>query len=298
MSNLNYLVTVICSCYNHSKHIEKALNSVINQSHKNIQLIIIDDCSDDDSVEIIDKWILKNQTGLFIKNTKNLGLTKSVNASFKNVKGSFFIDLAADDVLLPNCIETQLSVYKNYPNSLIGIVYGNAKVIDKQNDKTYIYYNKFSQRKKTIKPGDGLIYKEILNHSNTICSVSALINTSVFKELGGYDEQLVYEDYDLWLRVARKYNILYIDNILVERIKLKNSLGNINYSRFNKNVFKFKHSTYLIVKKTLKMNLTKEEDLASIEKIKLELKQNYKIVNILLIAKYYILLLKFKYRKH
>ncbi|MWW26607.1 glycosyltransferase family 2 protein [Algibacter lectus] len=297
MLNLNSLVTVICSCYNHSDYIEKALNSVINQTYKNIQLIIIDDCSNDNSIEIIDKWILKNKTGLFIKNAKNFGLTKSVNSAFKNVEGTYFIDLAGDDVLLPHCIETQISIYNAYSQDKIGIVYGNAKVTDTINNTSYIYYDKFFQSKKTTSPTDGFIYKEILNHSNTICSVSALINTALFKKLGGYDENLAYEDYDLWLRVARKYSILYVDKVLVERIKLKTSLGNINFQRFNKKALQFKYSTYLIVKKTLKMNLTKEEDLASIQKINLEVKQNWKVLNILLIAKYYILLLKLKFRK-
>ncbi|MDO7138310.1 glycosyltransferase family 2 protein [Algibacter lectus] len=297
MLNNNSLVTVICSCYNHSDYIEKALNSVINQTYKNIQLIIIDDYSNDNSIEIIDRWILKNETGIFIKNVKNLGLTKSVNDAFKNVNGSFFIDLAGDDVLLPHCIETQISIYNAYSQDKIGIVYGNAKVTDTISNTSYIFYDKFLQSKKTTSPTDGFIYKEILNHSNTICSVSALINTALFKKLGGYDENLAYEDYDLWLRVARKYSILYVDKILVERIKLKTSLGNINYQIFSKKALQFKYSTYIIVKKTLKMNLTKEEDLASIQKIKIEVKQNWKALNVLLIAKYYILLLKLKFRK-
>ncbi|WNH07725.1 glycosyltransferase [Thalassobellus suaedae] len=296
MPNTNSLVTVICSCYNHSKYVEKSLDSVINQTYKNIQLIIIDDYSNDNSVEVIENWISKNQIGLLKKNDKNLGLTRSVNNSFKYVEGDFFIDLAADDKLLPHCIETQISVYKAYPNNLIGIVYGNARVIDNNNNTIYTFYNKFSQSKKTTKPEEGFIYKEIINHSNTICSVSALINKKVFEELGGYDENLVYEDYDLWLRIARKHSILYVDDILVNRLKLNNSLGSTNYFRFNKKALKFKYSTYCIVKKTFKMNLSKEEDQASIEKIYLETKGNLKNLNVLLIIKYFILLLKFKFR--
>ena len=298
MPNTNSLVTVICSCYNHSKYIEESLDSVINQTYKNIQLIIIDDCSDDNSVEVIENWISKNQIGLFKKNNKNLGLTKSFNKSFKYVEGDFFIDLAADDILLPHCIETQISVYSPYPNNLIGIVYGNARVIDNNNNTLYTYYTRFSQSKKTTKPEDGFIYKEILNQSNIICSVSALINKNIFEELGGYDEHLVYEDYDIWLRIARKYYILYADDILVKKRKLNTSLGSTTpFLRFNKKTLKFKYATYCIVKKTFKMNLNKKEDLASIKKIYIEIKKNLKNLNILLILKYYILLLKFKFKK-
>ena len=63
---------------------------------------------------------------------------------------------------------------------------------------------------------NGKIYKELINHKNTICSVSALNNSKVFKTLGGYDESLVYEDYDYWLRVARKHPILYVDKIQLQ----------------------------------------------------------------------------------
>lgn len=296
MLNTPLLVTVICSCYNHSKYVKKSLDSVINQTYKNIQLIIIDDYSSDNSIEVIENWISKNKTGLFKKNDENLGLTKSFNKSFKYVEGDFFIDLSADDILLPNCIESQISIFNAYPKNVIGIVYGNAKVIDISNNSTYTYYDRFTQSKKTTKPEDGFIYKEIINHSNTICSVSSLINKKVFEELGGYDDNLIYEDYDLWLRIARKYSILYVDTVLVERIKLNNSLGSINYLKFNKKALTFKRSTYCIVKKTFKMNLNKEEDQASIDKIYMEAKGNLRNLNILLVIKYFILLLRFKFR--
>lgn len=296
MLNTNPLVTVICSCYNHSIYVEKSLDSVLNQTYSNIQLIIIDDCSNDNSTQVIENWISRNKADLFIKNKENLGLTKSVNQAFKNVKGAYFIDLAADDVLLPHCIETQVSVYKKYPNQQIGIVYGNAKVIDTYNNSTYSYFDKFPHKKKASKPKDGFIYQEIIDHTNTICSVSALNNTSIFKALGCYDENLVFEDYDFWLRVARKYPILYIEKVLVERTKLKKSLGDTNYLRFNKRALRFRYSIYLVVKKTFKLNINKDEDQASIKKILMEINGNLRKMNFLLILKYFILLIRFKYR--
>lgn len=296
MPNANPLVTIVVSCYNHSMYVEEALNSVINQNYKSIQLLIIDDCSTDNSCEIIEKWITKHKIGTLQKNANNLGITKSFNNAFKFIQGEYFIDLAADDVLLPNCVEKQIDVYKNYPNSAIGIVYGNTRVIDKDNNYVYTYYEKFPQNKKTIKPTDGFIYKELLNHSNIICSVSALMNKKIFQELGGYDESLIYEDYDLWIRMARKYSILYLDDIIVEKRKLISSLGQTNALKLNKRTRLFKHSTYLIVKKTFKMNRTKLEDNASMKKISIELKGNLKALNFLLILKYLILILKFKFR--
>ena len=295
------LVTVICTCYNHSEYVEKALNSVSSQTYKNIQLIIVDDYSSDNSIEIIESWLTKNKADIFIKNETNLGLTKSFNRAFKKANGEFFIDLAADDKLLPHCVEKQVFTFNQFPKDEVAIVYGNASITIKETYETYLYFDRFPQEKRTTKPNDGLIYKELIDHSNTICSVSAMVNSNLFKKVGCYDENLEYEDYDLWLRFASDYPILYIDDVLVERLKVKTSLGNINYKRFNKKAVKFKYSTYLVVKKTFNMNQTKAEDLSSIRKIKKELKDlknNYGIFHLPLVMKYLLLWSKFKYRQY
>lgn len=296
MSNKTPLVSVICSCYNHSNYVEKTLDSVINQSYNNIQLIIIDDFSTDNSVFIIENWIKKRKQGILIKNEKNLGLTTSFNQAFSIVKGKYFIDLAADDLLLEHCIETQVNTFENIDNTNVGIVYGNATIYNENDTLGYNYYDQWPQKKITTTPKDGFIYKEILSHSNTICSISALIKTAVFKNLGGYDSNLIYEDYDFWLRVSRTYFIIYIDNILVKKLELTNSLGSIANKKRSKRALLYYNSTHLIVKKTYIMNRDKIEDLASIKKIKIEIAKNIRVPNLILILKYYYLLLKFWFR--
>lgn len=291
MQKTNPLVTVVCTCFNHSAFVKTALDSVVNQNYKNIELLIIDDCSTDDSVPVIEEWIAENNFGRLIINKSNLGLTKSFNKAFKQTKGDYLIDLSADDELLPHCIALQISVFNTYKTEQVGIVYGNASVINKASNEAYVFFNRFSQAKKASTPKDGFIYKELIDHSNTICSVSAMINRKTFKALGGYDERLIYEDYDFWLRVARKHYILYIDEVIVKRVKLKDSLGNLNYLGIDKKNYKFKQSTYLAVKKTLKTNKTKAEDKATMRKIRMEIKENIKILNLYLILKYLLLLL-------
>jgi glycosyltransferase involved in cell wall biosynthesis len=122
-------VTVVCSCYNHSDFVTESLKSVLNQSHKNTQLIVIDDFSNDNSVAVIEDFSKHYPEIIFIKNTTNLGLTKSFNHAMQLAKGEFFIDLAADDILLPNCVEIQLKTFQNSPFENLAIVYGNAELI-------------------------------------------------------------------------------------------------------------------------------------------------------------------------
>ena len=107
----NPLVTVICSCYNHENFVIESLNSVINQDYKNIELIIIDDFSSDNSKKTIKNWLLNYPEITFIANENNLGITKSFNNALKSAKGKYIIDLAADDILIPNCVDLQLKKF-------------------------------------------------------------------------------------------------------------------------------------------------------------------------------------------
>ena len=125
----NHLVTVICTCFNHQDFVIESIKSVLNQTHKNIQLIVVDDFSQDNSVLVIEEFLKLNTEILFIKNKQNIGVTKSFNNAMTFAKGIYFVDLACDDVLLPNCIENQLSVFYNSKFQNLAIVYGNAAFI-------------------------------------------------------------------------------------------------------------------------------------------------------------------------
>src|ERR1700749_5034941 len=93
------LVTVICLCYNHENFVTESLFSVMNQDYAFVELIIVDDCSTDNSKNIIKKWLLDYPEVRFISNEINLGNTKSFNKALQFAKGDYIIDLAADDVL-------------------------------------------------------------------------------------------------------------------------------------------------------------------------------------------------------
>src|SRR6185436_18882244 len=103
-------VTVICLCYNHARFVEEAIESVLNQSYANIQLIVVDDASTDKSAEVIKQLINKHSSIEFLPLQTNLGNCKAFNQGLARAKGEYVIDLAADDVLLPTRIETGVQV--------------------------------------------------------------------------------------------------------------------------------------------------------------------------------------------
>lgn len=278
-------VTVICSCYNHSSFVAESLKSVLNQSHKNIQLIVVDDFSSDNSVEVIKNFIEDFPQIIFIKNTNNLGVTKSFNNVMKFAKGEFIIDLAADDILLANCVQTQLEAFNTSKLKNLAIVYGNAEFISEKGTHISYYFDVDFNFKTINKRPFGDLYAEVISDKTVICSVTAMVKKSVFDALNGYDENLTYEDFDFWIRVSRIYNIDFIDTVLVQKRMVPNSL----HSNFIKQNNKHGYSTNLILKKAFSLNKSKKEHRILLKRINLEIKialktKNYflALINILL----------------
>jgi len=268
-------VTVICSCYNHSSFVAESLNSVLNQSHKNIQLIVIDDFSSDNSVEVIENFIEDYPQIIFIKNTNNLGVTKSFNNAMKFAKGEFIIDLAADDILLANCVQTQLEAFNTSKLKNLAIVYGNAEFISEKGTHISYYFDVDFNFKTINKRPFGDLYAEVISDKTVICSVTAMVKKSVFDALNGYDENLTYEDFDFWIRVSRTYNIDFIDTVLVQKRIVPNSL----HSNFFKQNNKHGYSTNLILKKAFSLNKSKKEHRILLKRINLEIKIALKTKN-------------------
>lgn len=171
----NPLVTVICLCYNHEAYVIESLNSVLNQTYSNIELIIVDDCSTDNSKIQIKDWLSNHPKVIFIENQTNIENTRSFNKALPHALGEYVIDLAADDVLLPNCITTQINAFKNSSFKNLGVVYGNAELITENSLFQSYYFPTNSQKKVIQKRPTGNIYENVISDFYSMCSVSAMI---------------------------------------------------------------------------------------------------------------------------
>ena len=289
------LVTIICLCYNHEQFVVESLNSVLNQSYKNIELIIADDCSTDSSEKTIKNWLENYPDIQFISNETNLGNTKTFNKALKIAKGNYVIDLAADDILMPNCVEKQIDTFLNSDQKKLAIVYGNAEIISENKQHLRYYYEVNHEKKVLKKPATGDIYSSILSQSSMICSVASMVKREVLDELKGYDENLAYEDLDLWIRTARNYNFEFIDSVLIQKRELEDSLGSQFYKKFNSRTRKINHSTYLIIKKAIALNKTKAENKAVLKRVHQEMVKAQKTYDIGLFIKYIPLELKLRF---
>lgn len=286
------LVTVICLCYNHAEFVEEALNSVINQTYKNIELIIADDCSTDNSVSVIKNWLSTYPEITFISNKKNLGNTTTFNQCLKLAKGNYIIDLATDDILLPETVEKQLEGFAASAFKNVGVVYGNMELIT--NDKKHLaFFLPVDANYKRLNPQKvGDIYAGLLSGSNSMGAVASLVKREVFDLLNGYDESLCYEDYDFWIRASRIFNFDYIDEILVQKRVLEDSLGTQPFKKWNKRTRRFNYSTYVILQKAFKLNRNKTEFLAILKRVHYEMTIAFRTWDFVLLMKYIVLELK------
>ena len=224
--NQNSLVTVICTCFNHEKYVVETIKSVLNQSYSNIEIIIIDDHSLDNSTQVILDFLKDYPEIKFIQNQQNLGTTKTFNKAAQHANGVVLIDLACDDILLPNCIEIQMQSFNNSDLKSTGIVFGNSEFIDENGKYLSDYFPTDSNKKVLDQNIFNINLIKLLQGGLVMNSVSAMINKSVFDELNGYDETLAFEDLDFWIRVLEKHQIVFIDEILTQKRHLKSSLGN------------------------------------------------------------------------
>lgn len=214
----NKLVSVICTVKNGEKTLEETILSVINQSYKNWELIIVDDGSDDSTIKIIEKFAERDKRIIPIY-TNGIGRGKALNLAIKNSNGDYIANIDADDLMHPNRLEFQLQHLMK--NDDIFLICSNAVIF--YNDRKIIWEKQRNTMPQII--SDSLLIKNSINHSSVMFNKKALI------EIGGYNEKLKSQfDYELWLRaLANEKLIMKIPiNLVAKRIHNQQSFENKN----------------------------------------------------------------------
>jgi glycosyltransferase involved in cell wall biosynthesis len=249
------LVSIICISYNQSRFVKEAIQSVQNQSYKNIELIVVDDGSTDESISII-----KSLNVTLIDLKKNTGYCKAFNEGWRASKGELIIDLAADDILRPDRIELGVKEFARHDESF-GVEYGDAQYMDEKGKFLHLHSSRFRP-----KP-DGDLYIELIPRY-FICAASMMIRRSVLATLNGYDESLAYEDFDLWIRSSRHFKYFYTPQVLVNKRIVKGSMSDRQFEKGNPQQL----STYKVCEKILDLNQSKEEHEALLQRLRYELR--------------------------
>ncbi|MGP8216190.1 MAG: glycosyltransferase family 2 protein [Bacteroidia bacterium] len=200
------LVTIGASNYNNAKYVIETLESIKNQSYPNIELIVTDDCSTDDSPQRIKEW-LKNYTGkyTFIENEKNIGLPAVLNKLINTATGKYISEIATDDLMMPDKIKIQVELMEKAPGNVCGI-YSDSYLVDENGAPKAAQFIKLGKLKT---PPEGNIYEAILSGNLWFHYSAAMIKTDCYRAVGPFDENLVGEDTDMLLRLARKYSFIF-----------------------------------------------------------------------------------------
>ena len=203
------LVSVIIPTYKRSNYIIRAINSVINQTYKNIEIIVVDDneLNDEFSIETenkLKKFIINKQI-IYIKHLYNKGVSAARNTGIEIAKGKYIAFLDDDDEFYPDKTKLQLDIFNNSREDL-GLVYGACLKIDFDNNFKEIIHPKI----------DGDVH-DILG-INYIGSPSiVMVTKTALNKINGFDINLDHkEDIDLYYRISEFYKVSYTNEIVAK----------------------------------------------------------------------------------
>jgi len=260
-------VSVVCLCYNQEKFVREAIESVLNQTYSNVQLIVVDDYSTDGSVEVIQQLLGNNPNINFIALTENLGNCAAFNKGFAFATGEFIIDFAADDIMLPDRIEKQVSRFQQLDGSW-GVVFTNADYIDSNGAGLRNHTNHLLRKGLVSKIPEGWVFRDVLKRY-FICSPTMMIRKEVLDRMNGYDENLVYEDFDFWVRSSRNFKYTYLDKVLTKVRQTGKSMSSGWYEQGDKQL----HSTFLVCQKAFFLCRDLEDKETLLVRVRYEFRQ-------------------------
>lgn len=241
------LVSIVCLCFNHARFLAEALDSVLNQTYKNLEILVVDDCSSDNSRSIIEDYVRRFPQIKYLPNEKNLGNCAAFNRAYRLSKGKYLIDFATDDVLVPNRVEEQVKAFEKLDETY-GILFTDAEFIDDNGNHLHNFYKHDKDGKLAENVPDGYVFPEVIAR-HYICSPTMMIRRSVFDKLNGYDETLAYEDFDLWVRSAPDFKYFFLDKILTRRRIHAAQMSQQQYKLNDKQIF----STITVCRKAQKL---------------------------------------------
>jgi len=201
----NPKISVLMPAYNAEKYIAEAIKSILNQTFKNFEFIIIDDCSTDGTHSIIQKYAEKDNRIIVLRNEKNFKLSRTLNEGIKIAKADYIVRMDADDISIVNRLWRQIDYMER--NSEIGISGGTMQIINKNG--TIVGGRKYHLI-------DSEIRKYIFRYS-PFSHPSIIIRKSILRKVGYYDSEYnPAEDYELYFRVGQYSKFGNLPDVLLK----------------------------------------------------------------------------------
>ena len=203
-------VSVVMPAYNAARFISYSIVSVLTQTYSNIELVIVNDGSTDNTVEVIESFKNKYPDKIiFINKPVNEGTVKAINRAFEEATGDYLCWLSADDMYFETMVESQLNYLLDNPE--MDVCFSKHILIDENNKflgNDYIT----DELANEILNNKSWIYNQMLFVGNAFHGCSVFGKREKFVETGGFDPQYKYaHDYDYWLRLASVSNIGFVN---------------------------------------------------------------------------------------
>ncbi len=202
----NPLVSVIIPTYNRAQWLRRAMTSALEQTCRNFEIIVIDDGSTDNTIELVAN--MASTAVRYIGHDTNRGAAASRNTGISAARGEFIAFLDDDDEWLPSKLEKQLHKF-SVSGAAVGVVYAGSSIVSARSGKTIHSFTSRHSREHT-----DVDFLRTVTFSTSV----PLIRKSCFDEVGLFDETLPgAQDKDMWIRLARRYEFEFIPEVLVRR---------------------------------------------------------------------------------
>lgn len=204
------LIDVVVPCYNYARFLTQCVDSILMQTDVEVRVLIIDDASSDDTAVVAKALEMRDSRVTFRNHDFNRGNIETYNEGIEWARGDYFLLLSADDWLLPGALRRAATAFRAHPD--VVLTCGKALVADQLHPvpggpdvrDEYSYY---------IVPGQTFIENACsAAASPPVCTPTAIVRTSVQKQIGGYRKELPHAgDLDMWLRFARRGSVAVMD---------------------------------------------------------------------------------------
>lgn len=196
-------------CYNAGKYVSEAIESVLGQTYQDIELIITDDCSSDESLEIINNYKCLDDRIRIIAHSNNVGVSRSRNEAMALSTGEFIAFCDADDIWEKDKLKIQCEFFRF--DESCSIIHSDSLIIDERGAVTG---ERFSNRFNTGEKLSGNVFQNLCLR-NFINTPTVIFRKKCINDAGLFDEEFKYlEDWLYWIKLAVKYKFLYINEPL------------------------------------------------------------------------------------
>lgn len=233
------LVSIIVVSYNSEKTVIETLDSVLVQTYRNIELIISDDCSQDNTVSVIEGWIAEHNNDIpggikLLTSPKNTGVCANLNRAVRASVGTWIKDIAADDKLLPSCCEDNMAFVRNHPQ--VRFLTSYQDVYNDTFDENNLVTRNSSYRRLEIFEKSAEQQLKLMAFQIFVMAPTMFYMRSLYEEVGGYDERYSYEDHPFYVKILENGTKLYFMPKTTVAYRIHQSTYNSNSELFN---FKF-----------------------------------------------------------